>query len=280
MSYADRAKQGQKQALKAPPSTSHSSQRMQKDSVIQSLVTNRNGSNIPSSDLPSALIDRPQASLTKQDNMSSFSPPKLSSEPSRNVQNDVKIEQADLSGLLPHTSSQKTSGPPINIWNVRKEQMSRAATQPQSTSVPSNVTRPPVENVKDSSNFPLPSAEPTRSEPTSQKRQQTNGHGTIPTPVEQPAPPKSSPSIAQDLGDWPAVGSSVHPASVPHRDSGNANTGIFDISKTDNPKEVPVPGPKKGALLLFISYYLLKYPLLQFAQLSFISNFFFRIWGD
>lgn len=260
LSYADRAKQGQKRASKAPPPNSQSSQRVQKDTVAQPPVTHQNGSGPSLSDPSLHSIDSPQASLTKQVDHSSLSSPKLSShlEPLRNAQIDVKIEQADSPGPLSHVSSQKASGPPMNVWNVRKEQMARATTQPQPIPTPTGVARPPGESDKDSSNSPSPSAETSRSESTSQKRQQLNGHST---PIEHSMPPKPSSSATQDLDDWPAVGSSVNSNSVPHRDSGNGNSGASDITKTENSKEAPVPVPKKGTSLLFIFGPSLQYSL-------------------
>ena len=242
LSYADRAKQGQKQAPKAPPPNIQSSQRVQKDSSLPS-PTAQNGSN--PSDSPPALGSNPQISLTKAIDNPSPSPLKSSfqSESSRNVQNDVKIEQTDPSSHFPQLPSQKTSGPPMNVWNTRKERMARS-TQAPSTHSLSNGPRPPAESAQNVSHSPPPSFEPPRNESLAPKQEHPNGHNV--TSAEHLAPPKPPSSVPQDLTDWPTVGAQLSPAPVPVRDAASGNSGTSDITKTVNSKEATVSNPKKG----------------------------------
>ena len=165
VSYADRAKQAQKQNSRtAPLPNSQSSQRVQRDSQAgpTSAAKQDELTLITSGD--SASTDNPQPPLAKQVSHSSSAKASSQSDPSPNAENDVKIEQTDLPGAISQVSSQKASNPPVNPWNVRKEQLNGHATTLASTEQPisspnlSSSIPPNVEEWPTIGSIPAPSA--------------------------------------------------------------------------------------------------------------------------
>ena len=277
LSYAERVKKAQN----AKPSAQSAPQRSVSQGAFPMISAASSSAVRPAAaPTPSAapLKATPSTPLSSDSRISSAAPLSSSSKPTMPPSHDVALEPrpngdltsqpgSDSGASAPNSAPapKQAAAPPVNVWNVRKEQMARVLTQsrpsqslPSSQSAPSALLSPTKESFQEISLVPPVSAiagadvVSTRTSPAPK----TNGHSTPPTTVDyddpfvvrpgrSPASLSQTPPAIDDTENWPEVGQAA--AAQPITENAKGREGREDDEGKHEREPSQGHGTRKGA---------------------------------
>ncbi|KAI0360522.1 hypothetical protein OH77DRAFT_692424 [Trametes cingulata] len=162
-------------------------------------------------------------------------------EPKPNGDVNHNGDSASVAAVPSPPVQKQASAPPVNVWNIRKEQMAaRVLNQPRPTnstsplpnqnSAAAAAVSPPQSSALDASTLPasVSSTSPNPSMKPSPTVAPINGHLPPSAELDDPfvvragrTPPKPSPPAIDDAESWPEVGQAA--ATPPHASNGRAD---------------------------------------------------------
>ncbi|EPQ53448.1 hypothetical protein GLOTRDRAFT_139687 [Gloeophyllum trabeum ATCC 11539] len=245
LSYAERAKKGHSAKLPKAASSQQHPTASQNHSISSTATAPSVVASTSSTDMTGSSGSKASSPLSSVDMTPGSQQAKGSAEPSAGV-----LEAGESSSSAQSQSSPVKS-PPVNVWNVRKEQMAQAFAQSRSPQKPAAASSPVHINGTGPSYPPLShssgqiQASMSTSRPPALNGTSVNVKDAVeddpfvvkPRTRLPPTPPASLPPSVEDVESWPEVGKSIQPSPP----------GEVEKTEEKRPGETSQPAtPRKG----------------------------------